>query len=42
MCGETRVKVGLGPLHQGPQNSPLFPPYIQPLGRHLDFGFCLD
>src|SRR3954464_11139198 len=42
MCGETRVRVGFGPLPQGPRNSPPLPPYIQPLGRRLDFGFCLD
>ena len=43
MCGETRDRVGFGPLPQGPRNSPPpLPPYIQPLGRRLDFGFCLD
>ena len=24
MCGETRVRIGFGPLLQGPRNSPLF------------------
>ena len=38
MCGETRVRVGFGPLLQGPRNSPLLPPHIQPLGHRLDFG----
>ena len=42
MCGEARVRVGFGPLLQGPRNSPLSPPYIQPLVHRLDFGFCLD
>src|SRR3954465_10968550 len=42
MCGETRVRVGFGPLLQGPRNSPSLPLYIQPLGHRLDFGFCLD
>ena len=42
MCGETRDRVDFGPLHQGPRNSPPLPPYIQPLGHRLDFGFCLD
>ena len=42
MCGETRDRVGFGPLPQGPRNSPPLPPYIQPLGHCLDFGFCLD
>src|SRR3954465_7327832 len=42
MCGETRVRVGFGPLLQGPRNSPPLPPYIQPLGHRLDLGFCLD
>ena len=42
MYGETRVRVGFGPLLQGPRNFPPLPPYIQPLGRRLDFGFCLD
>ena len=41
MCGETTDRVGFGPLPQGPRNSPPLPPYIQPLGRRLDFGICL-
>src|SRR4051812_49884362 len=43
MCGETRDMVGFGPLPQGPRNPPPpLPPYIQPVGNRLDFGFCLD
>src|SRR4051812_8770928 len=42
MCGETRVRVGFGPPPSGDTKFPPPPPYIQPLGRRLDFGFCLD
>src|SRR3954470_12430260 len=42
MCGETRVRVGFGPPPSGATKFPPLPPYIQPLGRRLDFGFCLD
>src|SRR4051812_13900796 len=41
MCGETRVRVGFGPLPQGPRNSLLFL-HIYSIRASLDFGFCLD
>jgi hypothetical protein len=37
-----KVRVGLGPLLQGAMKCPPTPPYIQPLGRRLDFEFGLD
>src|SRR4051812_5833943 len=42
MCGETRVRVGFGPPPPRATKFPPLPPYIQPLGHRLDFGFCLD
>ena len=39
MCGETRVRLGLGPLLQGPRNFPLFLHIYIPQGVVLNLGF---
>ena len=39
MCGETRVRVCFGPLHQGPENSPSLLQIYNPQGIHQTFGF---
>ena len=39
MCGETRVRVGFGPLLQGPRNPPLFLHIYSPQGIVQSLGF---
>ena len=39
MCGETRVRVGFGPHHQGPRNSSLFLHIQNPQGVVQTLGF---
>ena len=39
MCGETRLRVCFGPLHQGPRNSPLFLHTYSPQGTVQTLGF---
>ena len=39
MCGETRVRVGFGPLLQGPRNSHLFLHIYNPQGVVQTLGF---
>ena len=39
MCGETRVRVGFGPLHQGPRNSPSLLHIYSPQGIVQTLGF---
>ena len=42
MCVEKQeIGLVLDPFPKGHEIPP-FPPYIQPLGHRLDFGFCLD
>ena len=39
--GKQELGLVSDPSFKGSRNSPL-PRYTQPLGRRLDFGFCLD
>ena len=39
--GKQELGLVSDPSSKGHESPPL-PPYIQPLGRRLDFGFCLD
>ena len=39
--GKQELGLILDPSFKGHEIPP-YPPYIQPLGRHLDFVFCLD
>ena len=41
MCGKQEIGLVSDPFPKGHEIPPV-PPYIQPLGRRLDFGFCLD
>ena len=40
--GKQEIGLVSDPFPKGHEIPPPLPPYIQPLGRRLDFGFCLD
>ena len=40
--GKQELGLVSDPSYKGHEIPPLSPPYIQPLGHRLDFGFCLD
>ena len=40
--GKQEIGLVSDPFLKGHEIPPPLPPYIQPLGRRLDFGFCLD
>ena len=40
--GKQELGLVSDPTLKGHEIPPPLPPYIQPLGRRLDFGFCLD
>ena len=40
--GKQEIGLISDPSTKGHEISPPLPPYIQPLGHRLDFGFCLD
>ena len=40
--GKQELGLVSDPSTKGHEIPPLFPSYIQPLGRRLDFEFCLD